>query len=142
MKKLFAFFLIISFLTGCNMMGQGEVKPLYIGSNKVEDQTKADEAKQIVLSMDEVTAVRGATFDEDIYVAVKVKQFDRFFLDEIRKEAYDKIKKRYPDAKVHVSTDKKVLLELEKLEIQINNNKIKRKEFEKQWKRIEDFMKG
>jgi hypothetical protein len=143
MSRVIVLFLIsLLFLPGCNMAGQGEVKPLYIGANKIIDQTKADEAKQIVLSMDEVIAVRGATFKEDIYIAVSVKQFDRFFLDRIRKEAQDKVKKRFPNAKVHVSTDKKVFLELEKLEHQINSNKVEEADVEKQWIKIEDFMKG
>ncbi|MCT8138822.1 YhcN/YlaJ family sporulation lipoprotein [Anaerobacillus sp. CMMVII] len=143
MKKIIAFFFIFLFLiTGCNLVGQGDTSPRYIGKNSVSDQTMADEAKQIVLSMEEVIAVTGATYKEDIYVAVRVKQFDRFFLDRIRKEAQNKIKKRFPDSKVHVSTDKKVYLELEKLEQQLLNNKVKKADIEKQWTRIEDFMKG
>lgn len=142
MNKFIAFFLILFFVTGCNMTGQGEDRPLYIGANKSYDQTKADEAKQIVLSMEEVVAVKGATMDDDIFIAVNVKQFDRFFLDEIRKQAHDKIKKRYPKTKVHVSTDKKVFLELEKLEQDIYHNKLTEKEMKKRWKKIEDFMKG
>ncbi|WP_161568127.1 YhcN/YlaJ family sporulation lipoprotein [Anaerobacillus alkaliphilus] len=144
MNKVAVFLLIILFfISGCNVAGQGDVKPLYIGGqSKIFDQTKADEAKQIVLSMDEVVAVRGATLEGDIFVALKVKQFDRLFLDRIRKEAADKIKKRFPDAKAHVSTDKKVFLELEKLEKELYENKIKKSEIEKRWSRIEDFMKG
>lgn len=137
---VFMIFLVIS---ACNLGGQGEeVRPLFIGTNKVIDQTKADVAKQLVLSMDEVIEVKGINFEENIYVVAKVKQFDRFFLERIRKQAHDKVKKRFPEENVHVSTDKKVFLELEKLEIKINNNDIDKKTLKKEIKRIEEFMKG
>lgn len=142
MKKSIGLLFISLFLVGCTIAGQEEVRPLYVGSTKIIDQTKADNAKQIVLSMNEVIAVTGATYEEDIFLAAKVKQFDRLFLDRIRKDAFDKIKKRYPEAKVHVSTDKKVFLELEKLEIEIYEGNVEKTEIEKRWKRIEDFMKG
>ncbi len=141
MKKLF-FLCFIFLLTGCNFAAKSDDQPLYMGSNKVIDQTKADEAKQIILSMEEVIAVKAVEFEEDIFVAAQVKQFDRFFLDQIRKKAHEKIKKRYPETQVHVSTDKKVFLELEKLEEEIYHNKIKKAEIKKKWKKIEDFMKG
>lgn len=135
--------IIVLMFTGCNVGGQGEdVRPLFIGTNKIIDQTKADFAKQLILSMDEVVEVKGVNVDEDIFIVAKVKQFDRFFLERIRAAAHDKVKKRFPDAKVHVSTDKKVFLELEKLERKVNNNEIDKKAIDKEIKRIEKFMKG
>ncbi len=145
MKKtvFFSMLILVLLITACNIGGQAdEVKPLFIGANKVFDQTKADEAKQLVLSMEEVVEVKGVNKEENIYIAAKVKQFDRFFLDRIRNEAHDKIKKRFPEANVHVSTDKKVFLELEKLERKIYQNKINKENVEKQIKKIEDFMTG
>lgn len=144
MKYHYRLILIISLMmTGCNVGGQGEeVRPLFIGANKIIDQTKADAAKQVVLSMDEVVEVKAVNIEENIYIVAKVKQFDRFFLERIRKEAHDKVKKRVPDVIVHVSTDKKVFLELEKLERKINNNEIDKKTIDKDIKRIEGFMKG
>ena len=133
---------IIFFINGCGIVKQGDEKPIYFSQSENINQTKADEAKQIVLSMNEVIAVRGASFEDDIFIAIKVNQFDRLFLDRIRKEASDKIKKRYPEITAHVSTDKKVFLELEKLEKQIQENKVKTSEIKKQWIRIEKFMKG
>ncbi len=145
MKKnvIFPMLILVLLISACNIGGQAEeVKPLFIGANKVFDQTKADEAKQLVLSMEEVVEVKGVNKEENIYIATKVKQFDRFFLDRIRKEAQDKIKKRFPEANVHVSTDKKVFLELEKLERNIYQNRINKESVEKQIKKIEDFMTG
>ncbi len=144
MNKVTCSLLIVLFLlSGCNMVGQGDVKPLYIGGHsKLVDQSEADEAKQIVLSMDEVVAVRGATLEDDIFIAMKVKQFDRLFLDRIRKDAAEKVKKRFPNAKAHISTDKKVFLELEKLEQELYQNKINKSDLEKRWTKIEEHMKG
>lgn len=145
MKQSYQLLLIIIILmiTGCNVGGQGEdVRPLFNGVNKVIDQTTADVAKQLILSMEEVTEVKGVNVEDEIYIVAKVKQFDRFFLNRIRREAHDKVKKRFPDAGVHVSTDKKVFLELNELERKINNKKIAKKAIDKEVKRIEKFMKG
>ncbi|OIJ10760.1 hypothetical protein BKP37_17320 [Anaerobacillus alkalilacustris] len=145
MRKKFIYILIILTITitGCNIVGQGvQVKPLYIGTNHSIDQTRADVAKQIVISMEEVIEVKGVGVDEDIYIATKVKHFDRFFLDQIRKNAHNKVKKRFPNANVHISTDKKVFLELEKLEGKMYQNTINKEDIEKEIKRIERFMKG
>lgn len=136
-------FIIILMITGCNVGGQGEdVRPLFMGANKIIDQTEADIAKQLILSMDEVVEVKGVNIEENIYIVAKVKQFDRFFLERIRALAHKKVKKRFPDANVHVSTDKKVFLELEKLEKKINNNDIDKKAIDKDIKRIERFLNG
>lgn len=128
-------------LSSCNLNGN-EVKPLSIGNKSMTQQDDADEAKHIVLSMEEVNQVVGVSENKNIYLAVKVGQFNRLFLRRIRKDAHDKVKKRFPDANVHVSTDKKVFMELEKLEKKLYKDKVDQKELKKELKRIEDFMKG
>lgn len=128
-------------VTGCNLNNQ-EVRPLSVENKGTIEQYDSDEAKQIVLSMDEVKEVKGVSENKNIYLAAKVGQFDRFFLRRVRKEAHEKVKKRFPNAHVHVSTDKKVFMELEELERKLYNNEINQKEFEKELKKIEDFMKG
>lgn len=144
MKKNLLFLILLSLLiSGCNIGGQQEeVKPLFIGEKNDLNQNTADEAKQIVLSMKEVIEVKGVNVKENIYIATKVTHFNRLFLDRIRKDAHDKLKKRFPDAKIHVSTDKKVFLELEELEKKLYKNKVEEEKLEKEINRIEKFMKG
>ncbi|WP_088102291.1 YhcN/YlaJ family sporulation lipoprotein [Halalkalibacter urbisdiaboli] len=143
-KMLIRFLCLLTLLAGCQgVTGQSEeVRPLMLGEKPEVSQNKADEAKQIVLSMDEVLEVKGVELDDDIYIAPRVKQFDRFHLKGIRKEGHDHIKKRYPDANVHVSTDRKIYMELEKLEKQLKENKLTEKQLKEKVKKLEDDMKG
>ncbi|WP_157800989.1 YhcN/YlaJ family sporulation lipoprotein [Bacillus solitudinis] len=145
MKRVFTLFALIgiTFLAGGCQVGQdNNVGLLQVGEEATVPQTKADEAKQITLSMDEVIEVKGVQHDKDIYIVPRVKQFDRFRLNGIRKEAHDHIKKRYPEANVHVSTDKKIFMEFEKLEQQLIKNQISEKELKDKVKDLEDKMKG
>lgn len=140
MKKIIIIFIMIS-LVGCQMNEQNNMKPLQINDAIVE-QTKANRAKEIVQSMEEVTEVRGVSYDNSIYIASHVKPFDRFFLNEIRKKAHDAIKKRYPEATVHVSTDEKLFIEIEKLEQQLKKQSISKEKLSKRLKELDEMMKG
>lgn len=147
MKKITLLLLVCAFAlaSGCGNAGglqQEKAEPLQVGEDAPVDQTRADQAKRIVLSMEEVVETKGASFEEDIYIAVTVNQFDRLRLNHIRKTAFDKIKKRYPDAKVHVSTDKKIFMNLEELEQKLQRNEIDEKELDKRLKKIDKDMKG
>ncbi|MGO4888262.1 YhcN/YlaJ family sporulation lipoprotein [Anaerobacillus sp. MEB173] len=147
MNKILLFVFAILILTGCQAGGggglqQGDVTPINIGKDAIVDQTKADNSKSIVASMEEVIGVKGVNLKEDIYIAVQVKQFDRLRLKHIRKTAFDKIKKRYPKDNIHVSTDKKIFMELEELEQKLKRNEITEKNLEKKVKKLEDDMKG
>lgn len=99
---------IISGCQGTQLQGKA-VKPLQIGNNHEQKQEKADIAKRLLFSMDEVLEVKGVSVDESIYLAPRVKQLSRFRLEEIRRQAHKRIKERYPKASIHVSTDKKNL---------------------------------
>lgn len=142
MKKLLLLLALVLFV-GCSSSAQKhEVKVLQLGEKAIVDQKKADEAKKIVAKMDEVIAVKGVNLDDDIYIAPQVTQFARLKLEKIRKESFEKIKKVYPNANVHVSTDKKIFMELEKLENQLRANKINKETLEKKLKKLEEDMKG
>ncbi|WP_247747192.1 YhcN/YlaJ family sporulation lipoprotein [Alkalihalobacillus sp. BA299] len=121
---------------------QKEITPLFVGEEAMVDQTKADHAKKIILSMDEVIEVRGVSNEENIYIAPSVKHFDRLHLNGIRSDGFARIKKRYPNAKVHVSTDKKIFMELEKLENELKEKRISKEDFTKRLKKLEEDMKG
>ncbi|WP_236035138.1 YhcN/YlaJ family sporulation lipoprotein [Alkalihalobacterium elongatum] len=139
-----AFFALTCTLVGCGQMNlqQQEQTPLFIGEEAVVDQTQADNAKKIVLSMDEVIDVRGVANQGNIYITPEVKHFDRLHLEGIRKDGFDRVKKRYPNATVFLSTDKKIFMELEKLERQLKEGNITKKELDKQLKKLEEDMKG
>lgn len=133
-------FVMLTF-TGCTQQRE-EVQPLAIGTSGVADQSKADEAKRLLLTMEEVLEVKGVNVDQNIYLAPRVKHFERFNLERIRKEASDKVKGKYPEAKVHVSTDQKLFMELGKLEGQLKNRTISKGRLKKRVKELEEMMKG
>ncbi|WP_062046695.1 YhcN/YlaJ family sporulation lipoprotein [Bacillus sp. JCM 19034] len=141
MKKIFIIIIIMIGLVGCQMNAQHDVKVLQLDDAIVE-QTQANKAKEIVLSMEEVTEVRGVSYDNSIYIATHVKPFDRFFLNEIRKKAHDNVKKRYPEATVHVTTDEKIFIELEKIEQQLKKQAISEERLSKRLKELDEMMKG
>ncbi|TWI54651.1 YhcN/YlaJ family sporulation lipoprotein [Halalkalibacter nanhaiisediminis] len=143
MKGLIKGILFMMLLTGCQAFhAQEDVKPMALANNAMINQNVADEAKQIVLSMEEVVEVKGVNENQNIYLAPQVKHFDRFRLKEIRKQGHDAVKKRFPDANVHLSTDKKIFIELEKLEQKLKNKQISEERLKEELKKLEEMMKG
>ncbi|MCM3713686.1 hypothetical protein [Halalkalibacter oceani] len=131
-------------LAGCQSVANPpDIQPLSLEDQAVIEQQQADEAKRILLSMEEIVEVKGVNDGEDnIYLAPEVKHFDRFRLKEIRKQSHDRVKKRYPEANVHVSTDKKIFLELGRLEQELKEKKISEKRLTDELTKLEDKMKG
>ncbi len=133
--------IVLFTVSGCQTRSD-DVRVLELAPIATIDQHFADEAKKIVIAMDEVIETKGVNFNKQIYLAIKVKQFDRFRLKEIRKKGHDLVKKRFPDAKVHLSTDKKIFMELDKLERKLKDNQIDEKQLEKELRKLEELMKG
>ncbi len=135
-------------LWGCqtNDQAKGQRKEnaevTYIQKKSDVDQGKADTAKREVSNMKEVEKVTAASVDNDIYVALTVEGFDRFFLERIRKDAQDAIKKKYKQDHIHVSTDRKISSELEAIEKRLLKNGVKKEQLKTELKKIEDDMKG
>ncbi len=143
MKELIKGLLLIGLLTGCQSFNaQGDIKPMTLADNVIINQNLADEAKQIVLSMEEVVEVKGVNESKKIYLAPKVKHFDRLHLKDIRKRGHDAVKKRYPDASIHLSTDQKIFMELDKLEKKLKRKQISEKQLKEELKKLEEMMKG
>ncbi|MCL7745830.1 hypothetical protein [Halalkalibacter alkaliphilus] len=145
MKGFISGMIVLCLLAGCqNLTGATpDVKPMQLQENAIIIQDQADEAKKIVLSMEEVVEIKGVSDNDDnIYLAPRVKHFDRFRLKEIRKTGFDSVKKRYPDATVFLSTDQKIFMELEKLEKELKNRTISEQRLKKELKKLEDMMKG
>ncbi|GAE35848.1 YhcN/YlaJ family sporulation lipoprotein [Halalkalibacter akibai] len=143
MKGLIKGFIVLAVLTGCQMLEpQQDIRPLELSTNAVIDQESADEAKKIVLSMEEVTEIKGVSYENEIYLAPRVKHFDRFRLKEIRKTGHQSVKKRYPDATVHVSTDQKIFMELEKLEKELKEKTISEQRLKQKLKHLDEMMRG
>ncbi|QZT34901.1 YhcN/YlaJ family sporulation lipoprotein [Caldalkalibacillus thermarum TA2.A1] len=85
--------------------------------NKIKvDHDTANRSKLIATSVEGVTDAAAVAIDQELSVAVAVAQMKRFQLKGIRKEIFHRLRKAYPEYQVHVSTDRKILQELKKLE--------------------------
>ncbi|WP_078553190.1 hypothetical protein [Bacillus alkalicellulosilyticus] len=142
MRYLLVLLVSVATLTACGFGTQQTTPPLQLGDEAIVNQKMADEAKKIILSMDEVIEVVGVSHKDNIYIAPTVTHFNRLRLETIRKTGFNKIKKRYPDATVFLTTDKKLVMELDKLEQDLKAQQISEETLEKRLTKIEDDMKG
>ncbi|GAF65370.1 hypothetical protein BTS2_2268 [Bacillus sp. TS-2] len=143
MKKFMLLIMLISCLLGaCNQDTTKSSQASLTSESSYKDQNKINDVKAELKKMEEVIDVQAIVYDQKIYADPKVKQFSRFRLKEIRKNGFEKLKETFPDSEIHVSTDKKVYMELEKLEQQLKNGKIKNEDLEKKLQKIEEMMKG
>ncbi len=96
-------------------------------------------AKQVA-GIDRAVAVQ---IDNELDVGIEMSNLNRFKFKSIHKEVAEKLKAAYPNTKIHVTSDKKLISELEKL----NRTPWSTKHDEackqkKQIKKIEKDMKG
>ncbi|MFK3937899.1 hypothetical protein ACI2JA_10360 [Alkalihalobacillus sp. NPDC078783] len=143
MFKKFILVMIICFLllTACG--GAKDIKSLSDDElNPVVSQSNIIQAKELVLQMEEVVDVKGIQYEHLLFLDPKVKQFDRLKLKHIRQEAFKRVKDEFPESKVHITTDQKIYMELEKLEQQVANEKIDAKQLKKKVEKLEEDMKG
>lgn len=104
-------------------------------------QSEADEAKQLLSRYDEVSEIHAVNNDKTLIVAIKIEHEDRFSLDHLEKEFQKKLQDSFPHLKIAVSTDQKMLLELNELENKLENDTISKKSLKKQMKKIQKLMK-
>ncbi|AIF45476.1 YhcN/YlaJ family sporulation lipoprotein [Virgibacillus sp. SK37] len=112
-----------------------------ISNNQAIDQHVSNEAKEMLSKYKEVTKVNAVNTDKELIATVEVKHQARLQLSEIRKKLKKKIEKNFPDYKVELTTDKKLVLELEKVEKQIEENTYTSKELKKKIKKLIELSK-
>ncbi|MBU9710152.1 YhcN/YlaJ family sporulation lipoprotein [Evansella tamaricis] len=141
-SAIYLFLIITLVLTGCNNH-QGELRALEMEShNPVISQELAEKMARKVSFMDEVDHVHSVSLDKDVFMTLRVSGFDRLFLERIRKEAFNKAKSIDQDSTVHVSTDRKIDMDLAKIKKRVYERTISEKELEKKLKKLENDMKG
>ncbi|AIC94670.1 MULTISPECIES: YhcN/YlaJ family sporulation lipoprotein [Shouchella] len=139
-KKTLAI-ILITLLTACTAYEDEQGKAFMLQSSAGKEQAESDRVKEELLKMDEVVSVRGIQHEEDMIMALHIKQKDRFHLKKVRKKAFDSVKALYPNATIHISTDKKIYKELAKAEEAIKTDHLAKSEVKKQLKRIEEHLK-
>jgi len=139
-------------LSACNMnnANEGALEPtgnrdlelVKLSSEGVADQNPSNQAKELLSNHEEVTGVRAVNHDKELLVAVDVAHHERFGLDNIEKKLRKKTKKNFSNLNVTLSTDQKILLELEQLEKAIQEKNISNKELQKRIEKLKKLSKA
>ncbi|AUJ26865.1 hypothetical protein [Virgibacillus dokdonensis] len=137
-------------IVGCNTANtletskeneKDEVNITKISRNQPIDQTPSNQAKDLLRQNSEINAIHAVNTDKQLLATVEVKHMQRFKLQNIKKKLTKKLQKNFPDLKVELSADKKIMMELGKLEKNLNKKQYSKKEVQKEVQRIIDFSK-
>lgn len=112
-----------------------------LSTQGVTDQQPSNQAKQFLSQFPEVSQVRAVNAGGDLFVAVNVRQRDRFSLDDIESDLRKKVIEQQPNMHVTLSTDKKFIIELEKLEKKIDKQEIKKEKLQKKIEKLKELSK-
>lgn len=145
-------FIVISllFLIGCsndvkdtalNEMNNQSPELMKLSTQGVTEQRVSNQAKQSLSEHPEVSNVRAVNINDELFVAVDVRQRDRFSLDKIESNLRKKLINEHPNMDVTLSTDQKFIIELEKLEKKVDKQDIKSKTLKKRIKQLKKLSK-
>ena len=147
LKILLLLLIIIGIGSGCNenqnQMGYNnkDLSISQVHTSKPFDQSIANQAKEKMITKDEITDVRAVNTDKELLVAIKVENFNRFRLKTIEKTVKSDLEKIYPNHKVVLSSDKKMFWELEKIEQRLQKNNTNKKSLKKDLKKLKSLIK-
>lgn len=110
-------------------------------SKGITDQQPADEAKEFLSHYEEVSGVRAVNHNGELLIAIDIDHEDRFSLESLEKELRKKLQKEFPQMKIDVSTDQKLLIELKSLENDITDRAISKEDIGKKLKSLRKLMK-
>ena len=113
-----------------------QVELTKISSNQNIKQVPSNKAKEKLRNYEELTKIKAINTEQDMLIAFDIDHHERFSLDQFEKELKKEMKKEFPNLNVHVSSDKKILLELERIEKKLQNNDLTDKKLKKELKDI------
>lgn len=137
-------------LTGCNPQGaDSEIKVKNVAEDPACNPTPVrffqseQQAKSITEQINGIDQAVAVHIDDELDVAIKVTNFNRFNLKNIEKEVSKKLKAAFPKENIHVTSDKKLIDELQKLsDTPWSTKQEEACKQKKKIKKIEDQMKG
>ncbi|MBY7143803.1 hypothetical protein KFZ56_12250 [Virgibacillus sp. NKC19-3] len=133
-------------LVGCgtNSESQGnndiELNQISTTSNAI-DQEPANQAKEYLSKYEEITSIKAVNTSKKLMIAIEIQHHERFGLANFREERKKEMKEKFPNMEVDISTDKKIILELERLEKALESKKVSKKELEKALDKIISLSK-
>ncbi|MBM7659708.1 hypothetical protein JOC85_000475 [Bacillus mesophilus] len=99
----------------------------------------AIKAKHEILSYEEINEVIAVHHDDELFVGFNVKKLEEFNVMDVESKVRKKLNKLFPDEKITVSHDYKILLELNQLIDEDKN--LSEKEIEKRLHKIKSLAK-
>ncbi|MUV36305.1 hypothetical protein JNUCC1_00106 [Lentibacillus sp. JNUCC-1] len=130
----FVFALVLSF-AGCNPGDQNtetgeDVEYIPMRTNDGTDQHVSNDVKNILREYEEIKTVKAVNTPKTVIVAVEIKHSKRLKLEEHEKSYEEALQKAFPDMIIELSTDKKLVIEIDRLEHAIKEKSISRKKLE------------
>lgn len=92
-----------------------------------QDKQEIEALKKILSKEESISESLGVFFDHQLVVAVQVQPLSKFQKSKIEKRLQKKVEKEFPNHKVLVSSDLKIMWELKDLVKQKPNNKTLKK---------------
>ncbi|OPX85898.1 YhcN/YlaJ family sporulation lipoprotein [Pelotomaculum sp. PtaB.Bin117] len=124
--KVIVLSLILLMTAGCGTLNSSLKKPQpeqQMSRDEKQIQVNPELAEKAKKTAGTVKGVKGCTavvVNKDISTAIKVSGFDRLRLKPIKEEVHNKIKELNKDYNVHVTSDKKLFMQLQQIENQVN----------------------
>ena len=144
MKRLLSTCLILAMLlAGCTPAEKPQdnaQKPMEL---PIIDQLAWMETKEIAKKNRRVDEVAAVALKDELYVGLKVTNFNRLFLRSIRQDVHGRLKEQFPKRAIHVTTDIKLFRDLSRLEESIRKDPWKDREgLKRKLNKIHEDMKG
>lgn len=132
------FYLLLSACTNTSAPGQAANEDDYtvIRTSTGYNQDTSNKVKEYIGENEAFDEVYAVNTDSKVIVAVIPKHRDRFHLKGFRSDLEKGLKDEIHPVKLELSTDKKIALELEKLEENLEKKSISKKKLEKELERI------
>src|SRR5690606_13222541 len=112
MKRVCSIFILSAWiLSGCNQQAQEPPKPagpLPMAQHQATDLQRMDAAKKLARQDGRVEDATAVIIKHDLSVGLKVENFNRLFLRDIRRSVFHRLRQTYPQYQVHVTTDQKL----------------------------------
>lgn len=128
-------------LTACQTSDQSSPQGQSM-KKEVISQQEAVQAEKTVESLEQVEEATAVSLDKDVYIHLSVTGFDRFFLKDIRKEAEKSLETKASKENIHVSTDKKIELEIKELKEKLKEQGMTKEQMKTELEKIDKDMKG
>ncbi|WP_390362617.1 hypothetical protein [Virgibacillus byunsanensis] len=105
------------------------------------DQSPSNQVKRRLSKHDGITSINAVNTSKTLIIAIEFHHNKRFNLTDLRKKYKKEIEKIVPNLDVELSTDKKLVFELDELEKKIEDNSITPKKLMKKVKQLTKLMK-